>query len=236
MSNPIHHPKLKILLVDDDPDTRDLVSMMFSDTGHKLLTIGQGQAALELLEHQKFDVILLDIMMPDFDGLMVLENIRKKSSAPVLMLTALSNVQIMEQSYQLGANDYIVKPFSKNKLLERIDRLARQLTSFVDDSLAGWKADFAIDYEKNELVYHGRTIEMTPTELRLLTRLMESAFVDVNVMDLYEAGWGREPLPFRTRQALVENTIRSLREKLETDPQNPKLLLSAENGWILRPG
>jgi len=235
MANPIPKPKLKVLLVDDDPDTRELVTMMFSGTGHKLVTIGQGQSALKLLEHEKVDIILLDIMMPDFDGLMVLENIRKVSSAPILMLTALSDPRIMEQSYLLGADDYIVKPFSKNKLLDRIERLARQLTSFVDNGLASWRTDFMIDYDKNELVYRGRTIEMTSNELRLLTRMMDNAFLEVNVMDLYEAGWGREPLPFRTREALVENTILSLREKLEADPRSPRLLLASENGWIFNP-
>lgn len=227
--------KLKILLVDDDLDTRELVAMMFTNSGHKLLTTGQGKSALTLLEHEKVDLILLDIMMPELDGLMMLEQVRKVSAAPVLMLTALSDPRIMERSYLLGADDYLIKPFTKNKLFERIERLARQLTTFVEDSKAAWHEDYKIDIEKGELVFHGRALEMTSNELRLLARLMENPYVEINLMDLYEAVWGREPLPMRTRQALVESAVTSLREKLEDEPNNPKILQSSENGWTFCP-
>lgn len=235
MANPNPNPRLKILLVDDDADTRQLVSMMFTDSGHKLLTSASGKAALTLLEHEKVDLILLDIMMPELDGLMMLESVRRYSAAPVLMLTALSDPRIMEQSYLLGANDYIVKPFSKSKLLERVDRLARQLTSFVEDGRASWRNDYQIDFENSLLTFRGRTIEMTSNELRLLTKLMDNAFLEIDLFDLYEAVWGREPLPLTTRRALVESAVTSLREKLESDPHNPRILRSTQNGWTFFP-
>lgn len=235
MATPNPNPKLKILLVDDDPDTRELVTMMFSGSGHKLLTAASGKAALNLLEHEKVDLILLDIMMPELDGLMMLESVRRYSAAPILMLTALSDPRIMEQSYLLGADDYIVKPFTKSKLLERVERMARQLTSFAEDGKANWRGDYQIDFEKSELSFRGRKIEMTSNELRLLARLMDSAFLEVSTMDLYEAVWGREPLPLATRQALVENAVAGLREKLESDPRHPKILVSSPNGWTFFP-
>ncbi len=235
MANPIPQQKLKILLVDDDPDTRTLVSMMFADSGHKLLTAPSGKAALTLLEHEKVDLILLDIMMPELDGLMMLESLRRHSSAPVLMLTALSDPRIMEQSYLLGADDYIVKPFTKSKLLERVGRMARQLTSFVEDSTAVWRLEYNIDFEKSELTFRGKKIEMTANELRLLARLMDNAFLEVSTMELYEAVWGREPLPMATRQALVENAVAGLREKLEVNPHHPKIINSSPHGWTFFP-
>lgn len=227
--------KLKILLVDDDADTRQLVTMMFANSGHKLLTTATGKSALTLLEHEKVDLILLDIMMPELDGLMLLEQVRKISPAPILMLTALSDQRIMERSYLLGADDYLIKPFTKNKLFDRIERIARQLTSFVEDGRAAWKNDFKVDIEKGELIFRGRSYEMTSNEMRLLARLMENPFEEINLMDLYEAVWGREPLPMRTRRALVDSTVTSLREKLEDDPKNPKILVSSESGWTFRP-
>ncbi len=116
-------PILKVLLVDDDADTRQIVSVMVAKAGHVLLTTGSGKDALALLRREKVDVILLDIMMPEMDGLSILETIRATSDAPILMLTAISNATIMQQSYYLGADDYIVKPFTREKLIDRIERL-----------------------------------------------------------------------------------------------------------------
>lgn len=232
------HPqqsKLKILLVDDDADTRELVTMMFANSGHKLLTTGHGKSALTLLEHEKVDLILLDIMMPELDGLLMLEQVRKVSPAPIIMLTALSDPRIMERSFLLGADDYLIKPFTRSKLFDRIERLARQLTSFVEESKSAWRDNYKVDIEKSELIFHGRPLEMTSNELRLLMRMMENPYVEINLMDLYEAVWGREPIPMRTRQALVESTVTNLREKLGDDPQMPKIIQSSENGWIFSP-
>ncbi len=236
MVNPSSNHKLKILLVDDDLETRQLVGLMFANSGHKLLVSGHGKSAMTLLEHEKVDLILLDIMMPELDGLMMLEMVRRVSAAPILMLTALSDPRIMEQSFLLGADDYLVKPFTKAKLLDRVDRLARQLTSFVEDAKSTWTANFKVDLQKSELIYRGLPIAMTTNELKVFGRLLENAFTEVNRMDLYEAGWGRELLPQRTMAGLVDSTLASLREKLEADPRNPRLLLSSERGYTFSPG
>ena len=116
-------PVLKVLLVEDDPDSRQVVSMMIEKAGHVLITTGSGSTALAMLNREKVDVILLDIMMPEMDGLSILKTIRTTSEAPVIMLTAISDAAIMEQCYLMGANDYIVKPFTREKLIDRIERL-----------------------------------------------------------------------------------------------------------------
>jgi DNA-binding response OmpR family regulator len=151
------------------------------------------------------------------------------------MLTALSDQRIMEQSYLMGAGDYLVKPFTKNKLFERIDRIARQLDSFVEDGKTTWSNDFKVETEKNELIYRGQPIEMTTNELKMLSRLMENAYMEVSFFDLYEAVWGREPLPLRTKQALVNSTITNLRDKIENDPKNPKIFLNSDKGYTFCP-
>ncbi|HAD07687.1 MAG TPA: hypothetical protein DCE76_11080 [Anaerolineaceae bacterium] len=227
--------KLKILLVDDDADTRQLVTMIIEKAGHKIQTAGHGQAALTLLEHETFDIILLDIMMPEVDGLNVLESIRRVSTAPVIMLTALSDAGIMEQSYFMGADDYIVKPFAMSKLLERIDRVARTLPPQETPEPPAWSSNYQLDLNNNTLVRGGIMIDLNPTEARLLSCLMENVYSEVPVPTLYEVGWGREVLPQRTMQALVENTIRSLQTKLEDDPQNPQIITRTENGFCFIP-
>ncbi|WP_448335209.1 response regulator transcription factor [Bellilinea sp.] len=227
--------KLKILLVDDDADTRQLVTMIIEKAGHKIQTAGHGQAALTLLEHETFDIILLDIMMPEIDGLNVLESIRRVSTAPVIMLTALSDAGIMEQSYFMGADDYIVKPFAMSKLLERIDRVARTLPPQETPTPSGWSSNYQLNLDNNTLVRGGIMIDLNPTEARLLSCLMDNVYSEVPILTLYEAGWGGEVLPQRTVQALVENTIRSLQNKLEEDPQNPQLITRTENGFCFIP-
>lgn len=227
--------KLKILLVDDDADTRQLVSMIIEKAGHKIQTTGHGQAALTLLEHESFDIILLDIMMPEIDGLNVLEAIRRVSSAPVIMLTALSDAGIMEQSYFMGADDYIVKPFSMSKLLERIDRVARSLPALEQPETPSWSSKYQLDLNNNTLVRGGIIINLNPNEARLLSCLMDRVYTEVPIPALYEAGWGNEILPQRTMQALVENTIRGLQNKLEDDPQNPQIINRTENGFCFIP-
>jgi two-component system, OmpR family, response regulator len=227
--------KLKILLVDDDPDTRQLVSMIIEKAGHKIQTTGHGKAALTLLQHEKVDMILLDIMMPEIDGMSVLESVRQVSTAPVLMLTALSDAHIMEQCYMLGADDYIVKPFAMNKLLERLDRLALQLPSSSDIQDMPWASTYKLDVDRNALTHAGLSIDLTPNETHLLNKLMENAYIEVSIGDLYEAGWGLEQLPVRTMHALVENTIRGLQSKLEQDPDNPRILLATNTGYSFNP-
>lgn len=221
--------------MDDDADTRQLVTMIIEKAGHKIQTAGHGQAALTLLEHETFDIILLDIMMPEVDGLNVLEAIRRVSTAPVIMLTALSDAGIMEQSYFMGADDYIVKPFAMSKLLERIDRVARTLPPQETAQPSGWSSHYQLNLENNTLVRGGILIDLNPTEARLLSCLMDNVYSEVPIATLYEAGWGGEVLPQRTVQALVENTIRSLQNKLEEDPQKPQIITRTENGFCFIP-
>ena len=236
MTNGQPRRKLKILLVDDEPDTRQLVTMMVEKAGHKIQTTGHGKAALTLLQYEKVDMILLDILMPEIDGMSVLETVRQVSTAPVLMLTALSDVHIMEQCFLLGADDYIVKPFAMTKLLERIERIATQLPPSNDIQDMPWAVNYKLDVNKNILTHAGLVIDLTPNETYLLHKLMENAFLQVSVGDLYEAGWGREQLPARTMKALVDNTIRGLQIKIEQDPDNPRILLATDTGYSFNPG
>ena len=116
-------PILKVLLVDDDPDTRQVVTMMVEKSGHVVITTGSGNAALSLLNREKVDVIVLDIMMPEMDGLSILETIRTTSDAPILMLTAFSDQNLIEEASSLPIHGYLIKPIKPEELAAAIAAL-----------------------------------------------------------------------------------------------------------------
>ncbi len=227
--------KIKILLVDDDADTRELISMMLEKNGYSVQTTAHGQSAITLLGHEKIDLVLLDIMMPDVDGLNVLETIRQFTQAPVLMITALSDAHIMEQAYQMGADDYMVKPFTFQKLLERVERLASRVTLSPEEARNGWESKYQLDEDQAALIHGGLMVDMSPIEFKVFKRLMQNAYTEVSSSELFLAGWGREILPYRTVAALVENTIHSLQNKIEKDPAAPSVIVETESGFRFNP-
>lgn len=228
-------PILKVLLVDDDPDTRQVVTMMIEKAGHVLITTGSGSAALSLLNREKVDVILLDIMMPEMDGLSILETIRTTSEAPVLMLTAISNAAIMEQSYLLGANDYIVKPFTREKLIDRVERLAAKTKPASKSALPSWSAHFWLDMNNKLLIRQGTAVDLTDLEAKLMNRLMESPCVEVSNTELYLVGWGTTEASVLTVRTMVEDILLGLQQKLEEDPGIPKILTATRDGFTFNP-
>ncbi|MBI3362368.1 MAG: response regulator [Chloroflexi bacterium] len=119
--------KLRLLIADDNPDTIRLLTLLLQTAGHTVISAASGREALARLASETADMILLDVMMPDMDGFGVLEEVRKTSSAPILMLTALSNRAAVERGFQLGADDYVVKPFSPDQLFARLERLTSLL-------------------------------------------------------------------------------------------------------------
>lgn len=228
-------PIYKVLLVDDDADTRQIVSVMIAKAGHVLLTTGSGSEALSLLSHEKVDVILLDIMMPEMDGLSILETIRATSDAPILMLTAISNAAIMEQSYIMGADDYIVKPFSREKLIDRIERLGSRVKPVVNSSQPNWSSRFWLDTRNNLLIREGTAVDLTEVEAKIMNRLMEYPCTEVSDADLYFAGWGDTELSTRTVRMMVEEVIASLQAKLEYNPDFPLILTATRDGFTFNP-
>lgn len=228
-------PILKVLLVDDDPDTRQVVSLMIEKSGHVLLATGSGSAALSLLNQEKVDVILLDIMMPEMDGLSILETIRTTSEAPIIMLTALSNAAIMEQSFTMGANDYIVKPFTREKLIERIERLGTRAKHDARPTHAPWTARFWLDVNNRLLIREGTAIDLTELETRLMSRLIETPCLEVSDTELYLAGWGTAEVSALMIRSMVEDVLTGLQQKLEANPDLPKILTATRNGFTFNP-
>ena len=234
IANP-NQPNLKLLLVDDDLDTRQMVTILLKTTGLEIQTVATGSDALALLGIERMDIILLDIMLPDVDGLNLLETIRRFSDIPILMLTAVSHAEIMQQAYILGADDYIVKPFTREKLLDRIYRLANKSTTPVQTLVPSWTRHYWLDADNHILVHNGTAIDLSDVETLVMLRLMASAFQAVSELDLYKSSWGNEPVSLPTRLERVENAIQGIQLKLEDDPAQPKIVISAAGGYVFTP-
>ena len=226
---------LKLLLVDDDLDTRQMVTILLKTAGLEIKAVGTGSDALALLGIERMDIILLDIMLPDVDGLNLLETIRRFSDTPILMLTAVSHAEIMQQAYILGADDYIVKPFTREKLLDRIYRLANKTTAPVSTLVPAWTRHYWLDADNHILVHNGTAIDLSDVETLVMLRLMASAFQPVSELDLYKSSWGNEPVSLPTRQERVESAIQGIQLKLEDDPAQPKIVISAAGGYVFTP-
>lgn len=227
--------KLKVLLVDDDLDIRQMVTIMLETADLEIKTVGTGSDALALFGVERMDIILLDIMLPDVDGLNLLETIRRISDTPILMLTAVSHAEIMQQAYILGADDYIIKPFTRDKLLDRIYRLANKPTASVPTLVPSWTRHYWLDTANHILVHKGAAIDLSELETLIMQRLMASAFQAVSEHDLYKSSWGDEPVSLPTRLERVENAIQGIQLKLEEYPAQPKILVYSPEGYMFNP-
>jgi len=234
MNNP-GGPNLKFLLVDDDPDTRQLVKKMIEGSGHFLQTASNGQDALRVLQDESFHVILLDILMPEMDGMSLLEIIRRTSQVPILMLTAVSHSEIMQQCYILGADDYVIKPFSRDKLLDRIIRLVNKTTRKIEREPASWTNHYWLDTENHLLVHDGTAINLTEAETRILERLMDAPNQELSEAILDNAGWGAGDIAPRAMEERVLGTIKGLQVKVEEDASNPRILIITPRGYMFTP-
>lgn len=220
---------LRLLVVDDDSDTLYLMVRLLESSGHVVFSATGARKALALMAQESVDMILLDVMMPDMDGFSLLEMLRRTSDAPILMLTALSDPPAIERGFQLGADDYIVKPFHPNQLLARLERLANQLPPAGLTPAPVLQGRFSLDPTTNLLRKDGRVIELTPVEARLLQRFLKAPGRVILSRDLFRAGWDRDARAEEQSQSMVQIAVNRLRVKIEFDPTRPNHLLS-ENG------
>ncbi len=214
-----------ILVVDDEPRLRDVVRMNLEIEGYRVVEAGTGYEALERLRDELPDLIILDIMMPEMDGFTALRHIREISTVPVIMLTVRNDERDRIRGLDLGADDYINKPFSTPELLSRAKAVlrraflpapARRTRVEVDD-------DLVIDFDRREVIVRGRKITLRPTESRLLYHLVNNAGRLLSHETLLAKVWGRE---YRDEDHYVRLYITYLRQKIERDPAHPEYILT----------
>jgi two-component system, OmpR family, KDP operon response regulator KdpE len=216
---------VRILIVDDEPDVVESVRLGFLLQWREIeiLSAATGEAALDLVEQTAPDLVLLDIGLPDMDGYMVLERTRLFSDVPVIMLTARDDALDKVKGLELGADDYITKPFNHLELLARVRAVLRRLEMPMPRSRApSFRAgDLEMDFTAQEVRFQGERMELTPTEYKLLYHLVRNAGRVLPHATLLAKVWGRE---YRDEVDYLRVYIRRLRDKLGDDPQKPRYI------------
>jgi DNA-binding response OmpR family regulator len=219
----------RILAVDDDPNIREVLSVLLSSEGYVVDTAENGMEAVEkVYSGKQYDVIILDIMMPDMDGVKVCREIRKKSSVPVLFLTAKSQDKDKVDAYTSGGDDFLVKPFSQTELIMKVKSLIRRQTEYdkasamKDDGKAALAEDVIVDTRTRSVMKNGVRINLTDKEFDILRYFMDHRGQVVNNKDLYEQVWGEEYLQSASNTIMVH--ILNLRKKLEDDVSKPEVI------------
>ena len=213
----------RILVADDEPDIRSVLVLYLENAGYEVLEAADGGEALELLQGEHIDLCLLDIMMPVLDGYHVLKRIRETSDVPVIVISAKGQDPDKILGLNLGADDYLVKPFNPLEAVARVGAtlrrakglMARQQTQAQPSSLLRVR-DLELDADACALTCAGRPVELTPVELRIMTMLMEHPGRVFTKQQLYECGWGDE---YVAAENSVMVCMSKLRAKLADDPQ-----------------
>ncbi len=217
--------KYKILVVDDEKRMVRFIQLNLEQDGFQVLTAYNGTEALEQVRTQLPDLILLDIMMPDISGFEVLKRIREVNTVPVIMLTAKGEEDDRIQGLELGADDYITKPFSPREMVSRIRAVLRRTRSFKEDQVDLIKVDdrLTIDFSRREVWVEDKIVDLRPTEYRLLYHLVKNAGWVNTHEQLLSKVWGFE---YQDEPHYVRLYVNYLRKKLEQDPSNPKYILT----------
>jgi len=233
----LENHKEKILVVDDEVSIRRILETRLSMIGYSVITAGDGEEALEIYKKEMPNLIILDIMMPKLDGYGVCQEIRKESDIPIIMLTALGDVADRITGLELGADDYVVKPFSPKELearikaiLRRVDKISWNTMSTTSGivSMGGIK----IDTNRRQVYKQNEKIRLTGMEFSLLELLMSKSGEAFSRASILQEVWGYTP-ERHVDTRVVDVHISRLRSKLEEDPSNPDLILTARGTGYL---
>lgn len=216
----------RILVVDDEPRMIGFIRMNLELEGHHVIEAHNGMEALEAIRTQLPDVVLLDVMMPELDGFETLRMLREFSTVPVIMLTAKGDENDKVYGLELGADDYVTKPFGPRELSSRIKAVLRRAdmpSSSPNDAVLKIDDRLSVDFNQREVIVEGEHIKLRPTEYRLLYHLIENAGWTVPHDQLLAKVWGYE---YRDEAHYVRLYVNYLREKIEADPSNPQYILT----------
>lgn len=198
---------IKILIVDDEKPICDLIDLNLSAAGYRCTSVQDGLMALELIERERFDLILLDIMLPGADGFDIMEYIRPMQ-IPVIFITAKSDVKDKVRGLRLGAEDYLAKPFEVVELLARVEVVLRRFQKAASLLQAG---DVSVDMEARKVIKAGRPVELTNKEYGLLVLFMQNKNIALFKEKLYEKVWQDE---YISDSRTLELHVQRLRRKM----------------------
>jgi DNA-binding response OmpR family regulator len=216
--------KPSILVVDDDPRILKLMKRDLQLEGYRVATATGGRIALQLIQDEEPDLIILDIMMPDMDGLQVCQRVRQFSQVPIIMLTAKAQSEDVIHGLEIGAEDYVVKPFSVDIVLARVKAVLRR-TKFTEEMPQAvlTSGELHIDVAQHRVRLAGDEIKLTSTEYRLLCLLARNAGKVIPLDRLLTEVWGWQ---YRGDTHLLQVAINRLRKKLKDNPRSPRYIVT----------
>ena len=212
-----------VLVVDDELKITRLVRDYLQQAGFGVLTAADGQSALALARTEQPDLIVLDLGLPGIDGLDVTRVLRTTSDVPIIMLTARAEEADRIVGLELGADDYLVKPFSPKELVARIRAVLRRVDASVEAPEMIRAPGLEIDTAKRSVVVGGNPVDLTPTEFDLLVHVAQSpgrVFTRAQILDALHG------IAFESYERAIDAHVKNIRRKIETDPANPRYLLT----------
>ncbi|MEJ2705994.1 MAG: response regulator transcription factor [Anaerolineales bacterium] len=214
-----------VLVVDDEKSLRDFVRRNLEVRGFTVITAANGLEALAIFNTQNVDLVILDVMMPRMDGLETIRRIRQNSLVPIIVLSALGEEGDKIQALNMGADDYLTKPFGVGELLARLQAVLRRAKWMDAPSRQGRlvRGEITADLERHSVSVRGEPVELTPTEFNLLVFLMENTGKVLPHRTLLQHVWGPEYGP---ESEYLRVYIGRLRQKIEKDPANPSYLIT----------
>ena len=225
--------KATILAVDDEPRVLKLLKANLESSGYKVLSAEDGEQALTIVETEMPDLIILDLMLPKMDGYAVCRRIREFSAVPIIMLTARSAQVDLIHGFEVGADDYLTKPFSVAELLIRVQAVLRR-SKWPEEIVTRQTfsaGPIEIEFAQHRVTKDGEPVKLTPTEYRLLTYLASKANRVITHRELLRAAWGPE---YGEETEYLRVYMRYLRQKLEPEPSAPRYLLTQPGaGYML---
>lgn len=218
-------PPRRILIADDDPSIATLLQVTLKDPRYEIVAAKNGVEALKAFEAGSFDVVVLDVMMPYVDGFEVCQRIRGASDVPIVMLTARDGTDDVVHGFELGADDYITKPFKTAELMARVEAILRRVDGHKQRVAPPIVkvGELEIDEPRHRVMVRGKDVNLTPMEFELLYFLAANAGQVFDRETLFREVWGYD---YVGETNLVDVCVRRLREKVELEPSRPKLIVT----------
>jgi two-component system KDP operon response regulator KdpE len=223
-----------LLIVEDDKAINDLLALRFRINGYHVLQAYDGETALDLFTQSTCDLVMLDLMLPGLDGWQVLGHIRETSAVPILMITGRNQERDELRGLSLGADDYVLKPFSFTRLLARVEALLRRSRYSSEQPIEVYEdAILKVDLRRRSVTVHGKPVHLSPTEYQLLLAFVRATNKVLSHEEILREVWG----PNYDSVESVKSYVASLRRKIEIDPLSPQLIHTCWGiGYRYEPG
>lgn len=229
-------PPRRILIADDDPSIVALIQITLKDPRYEITAVTNGLEALKAFEKEPCDVVILDVMMPYVDGFEACQRIREKSDVPIVILTSRDGTDDIVHGFELGADDYITKPFKTVELIARVEAILRRVEGYKSRRAPPIVriGPLEIDEPRHRVSVRGVEVNLTPMEFELLYFLAANAGQVFDRETLFREVWGYE---YVGETNLVDVCVRRLREKVEETPSRPRLIVTVRGvGYKLSEG